>query len=66
MAGSGGRRDDEFITAGVRGSWRYRELDLSFNYHHDRRTTSTYAQPAGSTTQSVEDRLMFTLRRRFR
>ncbi len=63
---NGGRRDDEFITAGVRGSWRYRELDLSFNYHHDRRTTSTYAQPAGSTTESIEDRLMFTLRRRFR
>ncbi|MBL3588419.1 MAG: hypothetical protein JMN24_01330 [gamma proteobacterium endosymbiont of Lamellibrachia anaximandri] len=63
---TGGRRDDEFITAGVRGNWRYRELDLSFNYHHDRRTTSTFAQPAGTTTQSVEDRLMFTLRRRFR
>ncbi|MBL3599139.1 MAG: hypothetical protein JMN25_04630 [gamma proteobacterium endosymbiont of Lamellibrachia anaximandri] len=63
---NGGRRDDEFITAGVRGNWRYRELDLSFNYHHDRRTTSTYAQPAGSTTESIEDRLMFTLRRRFR
>jgi len=63
---SGGRRDDEFITAGVRGNWRYRELDLSFNYHHDQRTTSSYAQPAGSTTESIEDRLMFTLRRRFR
>ncbi|MCU7810428.1 MAG: hypothetical protein KZQ77_04225, partial [Candidatus Thiodiazotropha sp. (ex Notomyrtea botanica)] len=59
---TGGQRDDEFITAGFWARWRYRKVDLDLNYHHDRRTVDR-STPNG-TTETIDDRLMFTLKRR--
>ncbi|MCU7852065.1 MAG: hypothetical protein KZQ80_07615 [Candidatus Thiodiazotropha sp. (ex Monitilora ramsayi)] len=59
---TGGQRDDEFITAGFWARWRYRKVDLDLNYHHDRRTVDRSI--ANGTTETIDDRLMFTLKRR--
>lgn len=59
---TGGRLDDEFISAGIRARWRYRKVDLELNYHHDRRTVDR-SQNNGL-TETIDDRLMFTFRRR--
>ncbi|MCU7933123.1 MAG: hypothetical protein KZQ90_20195 [Candidatus Thiodiazotropha sp. (ex Codakia rugifera)] len=59
---SGGRLDDEFISAGIWARWRYRKVDLELNYHHDRRSVDRSQD--SETTETIDDRLMFTLRRR--
>ncbi|MES9853901.1 MAG: hypothetical protein ABW170_18945 [Candidatus Thiodiazotropha sp. L084R] len=59
---TGGYRDDQFFTAGLWAQWRYRKIELDFNYHHDQREV-TSTQNNG-TTETIDDRLMFTLRRR--
>ncbi|MFI0459824.1 MAG: hypothetical protein ACH254_19740 [Candidatus Thiodiazotropha endolucinida] len=59
---TGGRLDDEFISAGIRARWRYRKVDLELNNHHDRRTVDR-SQNNGL-TETIDDRLMFTFRRR--
>ncbi len=59
---TGGFREDQFITAGLWAQWRYRKLELDFNYHHNRREI-TSTQNNGK-TETIDDRLMFTLRRR--
>ncbi|MCU7845913.1 MAG: hypothetical protein KZQ93_18930 [Candidatus Thiodiazotropha sp. (ex Monitilora ramsayi)] len=59
---TGGRRDDEFFTVGLWARWRYRQVDLDLNYHHDERTVERPI--TNGTTETIDDRLMFTLRRR--
>ncbi|WP_316364421.1 hypothetical protein [Candidatus Thiodiazotropha sp. CDECU1] len=59
---TGGFRDDRFTTAGIWAQWRYRKLELDFNYHHDRREVTSIQN--NETTQTTDKRLMFTLRRR--
>lgn len=54
---TGGRRDDEFITAGFTLRWFYRKVALDLGYHYNRRTTDA--------RQTNENRLMFNLRRQF-
>ncbi len=53
----GGSRDDTFITAGFTLRWLYRKVSMDLGYHHNRRTTNA--------DQTVENRVMFNLRRRF-
>ncbi|MCG7893773.1 MAG: hypothetical protein JAZ12_04920 [Candidatus Thiodiazotropha taylori] len=59
---AGGRKEDEFYTAGILAQWRYRKLDLDFKYNHDRREVTN--SDNSDTTETNEDRLMITLRRR--
>ena len=57
-----GRRDDRFFTAGIWARWRYRKIDLDFNYHHDERKVTR--KDGLNETDLTEDVLMFTLKRR--
>lgn len=59
---AGNRRDDKFFTAGFWARWRFRKIDLDFNYHHDERTVQR--DDGSEQTDLTEDVVMFTLKRR--
>jgi hypothetical protein len=61
---STGKRDDEFITAGVWLRWFYRKVTFNMNYVHNQRMTDTYRADAVP-SETNEDLIFFNLIRKF-
>jgi len=61
---STGKRDDQFITAGIWLRWFYRKVTINMNYVHNQRTTNSF-QADTVQSETNEDLIQFNLVRRF-
>lgn len=54
---TGGRRDENFVSAGVDADWRYGRITANMRYNHDINS--------GDSPDRTQDRVMLTLKRKF-
>jgi hypothetical protein len=55
--------DDEYTSAKIDMHWNYRKVRMNLSYQHNERNIENLLAPAD--TNTTEDRIMFTLTRRF-